>query len=160
MRGLSLIIILMLVTGCAHVISDEMRARADENTDLRVILKSPEAYIGRTVILGGLIASSKNTDDGTFIEVLQKPLDSHGKPTSDDVSYGRFIIFNKGYLETNIYAAGRLVTVAGELTGTTEGKVGQMTYVYPIIKAEELRLHKNGDGGSRVRFSIGIWHAF
>jgi len=114
---LSLIFLILLISGCAHVVSKELRDRAEKEIAPIDVMKDPDAYKGRIVILGGIIASSINMKEGTYIEVIQKPLDYRGRPEDTDISHGRFIILYEDYLDTAIYSHGREVTVAGEVMG-------------------------------------------
>lgn len=157
-RHLLLLTIISLF-GCAHIISKEVREKADIELAPSDLLKDPNAYRGKTVILGGVIVSSTNTEEGTYIEVVQKPLDHRGRPKDTDISYGRFIIFFDGYLDTAIYSQGREVTAAGEVLGKIMRPLGEMEYPYPLIKSRELHLLE-----PRYRipifFEIEIWKVF
>jgi hypothetical protein len=62
------------------------RDRAEPGLDTELFFADPEAYSGKTVILGDVISSSRNAQDGTYIKVLQKPLDYRGIPEDTDVS--------------------------------------------------------------------------
>ncbi|GBE32880.1 outer membrane protein slp precursor [bacterium BMS3Bbin05] len=161
-RMLHVFFILILsysLISCAHVVSEEMRAKADTGLSPEKIFKNPDSFAGKTVIMGGVIISAKNEASGTYIEVLQRPLDSRGRPERTDMSAGRFIAFRDGFLDSKIYSPGRQVTVAGEITGGMSGKVGEMPYRYPLVKIEEIHLYQPG---RRIpfSFSIGIWHIF
>ncbi len=152
-------ILFFLLISCAHVISKETRQKVDLNLTPEDVFKNPDAYKGRAVILGGIIVSLKNTDEGTYIEVLQNPLDYRGRPRDIDRSQGRFIIFHKGYLDTAIYSSGKRITVAGVISGKTIRPLGEIQYTYPLIKSIEIRLsERNYD--IPIRFSIGVFKGF
>jgi outer membrane lipoprotein len=158
-RSILIFTLLLLVTGCAHVVSDEMRSQVDEGIPIALIFEHPEDYIGKIVILGGDIASSRNTQEGTYIEVVEKELDSRGRPMYSDRTHGRFIILHEGFLDTAIFATGRYVTVAGEVIGNKVLPLGEIDYSYLFIKSRELHLVQPGEGVP-VHFGIGIWHGF
>ena len=103
-------------------------------------MQSPETYIGKTVILGGTVVMTRNYEEGSEIEVIQRDLDYSDYPMDDDQSSGRFIFLYNGYLESEIYAEGRRVTGAGKVKGAKQGKVGEKTYLFPVIEVEELKL--------------------
>lgn len=153
------LIMVLLLAGCSHVISGEVRENVDPGFSVEEFFRNPGSYNGKTVILGGLIVNSRNADKGSYIEVLQKPLDRRGLPEETDLSYGRFVAFSQGFLDKNIYSAGKRITVAGVVTGKMKGNIDEMEYEYPLIRIEEVRLHR-ASGGVPVRFSIGIWHIF
>lgn len=158
-RFLALILLIPLISGCAHVISSELRERADKKIAIRDLMKDPDAYTGRIVIIGGIIVSSINAEEGTYIEVVQKPLDYTGRPDDTDISYGRFIILHEGYLDTAIYSRGREITVAGEVIGKMVRPLGKIQYQYLLIKSRELYLF-GPRYGVPLRFGIEIWHTF
>jgi outer membrane lipoprotein len=61
-------------------VSKEWREKADTEINTQQLFKSPADYKGKIVIIGGVIIKSTNTKEGTYIEVVQMPLDSTGKP--------------------------------------------------------------------------------
>ncbi len=156
---LMLIISLFILNGCAHVISEQVRKQADQGLTFEVILKDPDSYKGRKVILGGVIISSNNADEGTYIEVLQKPTGKTGRPKDTDISRGRFIIFNDGYLDKMIYSKGKEITVAGEISGKMIQLLDETRYSYPLIKSIELHIHSSRPKVS-THFSIGVYKSF
>ena len=157
-RIISVLIILIIFSGCAHVISKDIRILADKEIPALNYIREPDKYKGRIVILGGVIASSLNTVEGTYIEVIQKPLNYRGIPEDTDISYGRFLILYDGYLDTAIYSPGREITVAGEVLGKRIGRIGEMQYAYLLLKSKEIYLFKYRP--LPIRFEIGIWHVF
>lgn len=128
------------LTGCAPVISKEVRGMVSEELTLGEVAKNPEAYRGATVLWSGLIISAINLQDGTMIEVLQKPADFRGKPKDVDYSEGRFLVIDPSYLDVAIYTQGRMVTVAGEVQGKKIQDLGEMKYAYPLISGKEIYL--------------------
>ena len=159
MKRLFLMLIIASLLGCAHVISQELRERADKEMSFTALLKDPDRYVGRFVILGGIIASSANTEEGTYIEVVQNPLDFRGRPEYTDISGGRFLILYEGYLDSAIYSQGKEVTVAGEVIGKRVRPLGEMQYTYPLIKSSEIHLF-TPSYGIPIRFGISIFKTF
>jgi outer membrane lipoprotein len=131
---------LFSVNGCAPPISKQLREQVSEELTLKVVLKKPEAYKGKTILLSGVIISSVNLKEGTMIEVLQKPADMQGRPKDVDESQGRFLALYPGYLDVAIYNGGRKVTVAGEVQGKRIQPLGEIDYTYPLISAREIHL--------------------
>ena len=107
---------------------------------MKVVLKSPEAYKGNTVLFSWVIISFVNLKEGTMLEVLQKPADMQGKPRDVDESEGRFLALNPGYLDVAIYNGGRKVTVVGKVQGKRIQPLGEIDYTYPLIQAKEIHL--------------------
>ena len=127
-------------TGCAPVISKQLREQVAKELTLSEVLKNPEAYKGKFILWSGVIISSVNLKEGTMIEVLQKPADTRGKPKDVDDSEGRFLALYPGYLDVAIYNGGRKVTVAGEVQGKKIQRLGEIEYTYPLISAKEIHL--------------------
>ncbi len=145
--------------GCAHVVPEEIRKEVDRGLTPQQIFKEPEAHSGKTVMLGGIILAVANTKDSTYIEVLERPLSSTGKPLDTDESRGRFMIRYDGYLDPAIYSKGKALTVVGALSGTIPGKIGEMEYKYPLIISKNIYLSER-TRDIPVRFGIGIFKSF
>lgn len=154
-----IILIFTLFFSCAHVVPKEIRKEIDSNITPEMVFKNPEAYTGKTVMLGGMILATENRKDATYIEVLERPLDSMGRPLDTDDSSGRFMIKYNGFLDPALYTKGKLLTAVGRLLGTIPGQIGEMEYKYPLLDSRNIYLfEKRRD--IPVRFSIGIFKTF
>ena len=129
-----------LLAGCASVISQAALKEVDQNLRFEQLLENPEAYRGRVVLLGGDIIATENFSDETRIVVLARPLEYRGKPAAKDVSKGRFIISNPGFLDPAIYRPGRKITVVGTVVGEEVRPLDKIEYTYPVIAQKELYL--------------------
>ena len=67
-------------TGCAPVISKQLRKEAGEPVPFEALLMRTEDYKGRVVIIGGYILETVNEPEGSWLTVLQSPLDSQNRP--------------------------------------------------------------------------------
>lgn len=152
-------VLIFFLTGCAHVVSEQTRQRLDAGVYVEALFQNPDSYKGKTVMLGGVIASAKNTAEGTYIEIVERPLDSRGRPIDTDISRGRFIMFYKGYLDTAIYTQGRKITVAGSVAGSMVRPLGDVDYNYLLLNSIEHHLIRPRQAPS-VSFGIGILHTF
>jgi outer membrane lipoprotein len=130
----------LLLQGCTYAISPEMSARVDKTISFEMIQADPDTFKGKVVLLGGTIAQTVNSRQGTVIEVVQKPLDYWGKPKRTDRTGGRFLLLSPGYLDVMIFAPGREITVAAEVAGTRSKALDEMEYSYPVVIARELKL--------------------
>jgi outer membrane lipoprotein len=133
--------LIIFTLGCAHVISNDLRARADLSLSFSQVHQNPEAYKGKFVVWGGEIIETLNQKDGTTqIEVFQRPLNWRGEPKKTLVSEGRFLILAEKYLDPYFYRKGTKITVAGEIQGEKIKPVGEMDYRYPLLLSKELYL--------------------
>ena len=138
----SLIFLLLISAGCTPFISKDLRREISRDITFKQVIKDPEAYIGKTVLISGIIIGSKNTKEGTLIEILQKSADMEGRPKDVDNSDGRFLALYDGYLDTAIYTQGREAAVAGEIKGKRVLPLGEIDYTYPFISIKEIHLFK------------------
>ena len=126
--------------GCSHQLPQTMRKDVDETITFNRLIETPEDFIGKRVLYGGAIVETRVLPEGTEIEVVQKKIDFSGYPEAGDESGGRFIFFEKGFLEPEIYSKGRGVTGVGKFTGTRMGKVGERPYEFPVIELDKIKL--------------------
>jgi outer membrane lipoprotein len=154
---------LLLLVGCAHVISKEVLKEVDKNATFAQVVKEPDAYKGKTVLFGGDIIETKNFADKSVVTVLQRPLDSRDRPATGDVSEGRFIVTTPGFLDPAIYSPGRKITVAGKVVGKEKRPLGEIEYTYPVIEKQGLYLwpaEKPASTEPKVQFGFGVGVGF
>lgn len=138
-KGWLVLLCFILLPGCAHVISKDLRDSADPTLTFAQVLKDPDAYRGKNVVWGGEIIESLNRRDGsTLVEVFQRALNWRGEPTGK--SDGRFLVTVDNYLDPYVYAKGRRITVAGEVLGEERKPLGEMDYRYPLIQSKQIYL--------------------
>jgi len=153
----------LMVTGCAHVISQEMRSQVAPELTFKEVTKEPMSYQGKIVLWGGVIVKCTNTEEGTLIEVRETALGFRGKPKDIDVSHGRFLVSHPEYLDCRIYGKGRKITVVGEISGQKTLPLDEIDYTYALISAKEIYLWKqertySGGPGWHFQFGLGIYH--
>jgi outer membrane lipoprotein len=122
-------------------------------------VKNSQGVAGTRVLWGGMIINTNNLDKGSEVEVLAYPLAPSQRPDIDKAPLGRFIARTSEYLESVDFAQGRLITVAGLLAGTREGKIGETHYVYPVVEPEAGHIYLWPVGSGRrtePQFSIGV----
>ena len=148
---------LFAFSGCAPVISKQLKEQVAKELTLSLVLKDTDTYKGKTVLWSGVIISSVNLKEGTMLEVLQKPADRQGRPKDVDESQGRFLALYPRYLDVAIYNSGRKVTVAGEIQGEKIQCLGEIDYTYPLISAKEIHLWPV-EKKDRVYYPCPYWH--
>jgi outer membrane lipoprotein len=102
--------------------------------------QSPDIYVGREVILGGVIVTTTNTEEGALLEIYDTRLDSQNRPVDIDKSPGRFLALYDGFLDNSIYRPGRRVTVIGTVQGERIQPLDKIDYHYPLLKVTKLYL--------------------
>ena len=139
-RFLVIIISIGCLSGCAHVISEDVLEESNRDISFDELRKNPDTYSGQMVLLGGVIVESLNKKEGTLLEIYQTEIESEGMPINLDVSDGRFLALYEGFLDSEIYRAGRKVTIAGRVKGKRVKKLGQVDYHYPYLIIKEMHL--------------------
>lgn len=81
---------LVLLSGCAHVISRATLDEANQNVTFAELRQDPSRFLGTMVILGGVIVKTVPEKTGTLLEVYQTRTDRWGEPLDLDHSGGRF----------------------------------------------------------------------
>jgi outer membrane lipoprotein len=139
--GVFVFILFFFLTGCAHVISKDLRAKVDPSLNFREVFQNPSAFQGKTVIWGGDVVQTTNQKDGkTLIEVFQRPLGWKGEPKDTPTSEGRFLVLADKYLDPYLFTRARKITVAGEILGEETRALGEMDYRYPLLASKQIYL--------------------
>jgi outer membrane lipoprotein len=154
-----LFIVAALLAGCAGTAPFD-RDRYDDALTPNDIARSPNALPGHRALWGGLIIAVRNLENSSELEVLSYPLDGRQRPDPNRPPQGRFLAVAEGYLEIADYAEGRMVTIAGTVTGTRGGKIGESEYTYPVIETRPELIHLWPTGRPetepRLNFGIGV----
>lgn len=132
--------IMLFFQGCTYAISPGVADKADKTILFEKLQADPDSFKGKLIIVGGTIAQISEVNQGTLIEVTQKPLDVWGKPERTKRTGGRFLVFHPGLLNMLAYAPGVDITIAGEVLGTSSPRIGDKQYDYPIVLSKELKL--------------------
>ena len=123
----------------------------------KIVIDEPGDSRDKTVLWGGTILDTRNLKESTQIEVLAYSLNSSYRPKLKSKPLGRFIILQQGYLEPTNYAQGRSLTVLGNVGDIQTGNVGESTYVYPVIAAQQLKLWSvKNERQPRSSFHFGL----
>ena len=147
-RACRLMIILFLlaaggmISGCAPVFPRELTDRVDRHVSFKELQGDPDRFTGHLgAMLGGVIVSAKSMKEGTLIEVLQKPLDSDGRPLETDQTEGRFfVVESEQFLDPAVYHSERLITVVAEVAGKKTMPIDEILYQFPFLNAKAVHL--------------------
>ena len=142
---LLLVSLMVLLGGCAHVMSEEGLKSVDLSVAYADIKRNPEKLIGKKVLVGGIIAGTKSSGDVIMLEVTQLELLNNGAPDESSTSAGRFLAISSELIDPIIYRMGNLVTIIGEIKGKKIQQLENVDYPYPLISVKELRLFRTSE---------------
>ncbi len=134
-----LLLATLLLSACSSV-PEKISSPAAVPVSISQAATNPDKLRGTAVRWGGTITRVENQQQKTRVEVVARELFDDGEPKKSDQSLGRFMAEIKGFLDPAIYAVGRNFTVVGPLAGTLQGKLGEMNYTYPLVKADSYYL--------------------
>jgi outer membrane lipoprotein len=155
------IFFIMFVSGCTAWISQVSRSKVTYTGTFSTLQKTPDAYKGEVVMIGGRIIEVKTSPSLSEIFVLQLALDTGGRPVNPDQSEGRFIVQTKQFLDPAIYQKDILLTVVGTLKGSKVESIGGFEYSYPLIELIEIKLWpKEMQTRPMIHFGIGVGTSF
>lgn len=148
---------IFMTAGCAPPFPKETLDKVNRSVSFQELKRDPEQFKGVWVMLGGMIVAAKNANDGTLIEILQKPLDKNGRPLETDTTEGRFLVQSTAFLDSAVYHQGRLITVIAEVIGRKELPLDEIIYPYPLLIMQDLHLWGLSTG-PRFIFGVGVSH--
>jgi len=136
----------LLLSGCAHVISEDSRSLVDPTITFSSLRAAPDSFVGKYVMLGGVVAGVRNDKDGSRLEVVQTPLESDDLPEeASHASGGRFLAVTSAFLDPLVYKAGRRVTLVGQVHGKQALPIDQTEYLYPVLTIREIYMWKESE---------------
>ncbi|MBI5315665.1 MAG: Slp family lipoprotein [Nitrospirae bacterium] len=146
-----IVAVLVTLTGCTSM------QKAGDGPDTQAlpflqVKAAPDSLKGQAVVFGGNVLTGRRLKDGTRIEILQLPLDRSTRPGYDlTQSQGRFIAFQREFLDPATLPPGTRVTVTGEISGSVTLPLDETDYTYPVINIKQLRVWtKSEDVAPRV----------
>lgn len=155
------IFFIMLVIGCATGISQQARSKVTYAGTFSALQKTPDAYKGKVVMLGGRIIEANASSHLSELTVLQLAIGTSDRPKISDKSEGRFIVQSKQLLDPAIYEKDMLITLVGTLKGSKVLPIGDLKYTYPIVEPIEIKLWPKGIQTQPVfNFGIGVGTTF
>ena len=139
MKKLIIASALVLSLGGCHSVPESIQVPEGINlVMLEQVLQaeSPDALSRQPARWAGKIAQIRNLESYSEIEVVAFPTSSSGKPQTTKNSPGRFIAKVDGFIEPHVFTEGRLITIVGEVSGKSDGMIGEMAYQFPTLDAE------------------------
>lgn len=157
-----LVAVIAFIAGCARPFPSRVTDQVDKKISFADLHKDPRSYKGKWVMFAGVIVGSITERDGsTYLELVQKPADSQGRPLRTDESGGRFIAVSKQFLDPAVYRGGRVITVVGQVIGDSVKPLDGMVYRYPLLAVEALHLWEPSYGPRyQVGVGVGVMHGY
>lgn len=121
---------------CASQVPQTIRQAPANSPSLAQVRANIPDYLGREVRWGGAIIETGNRENSTRFIVLGRTLSKDGEPAISDASPGRFIASVPKFLDPEVYAPGRRITVTGTLRRVETGQVGEYPYTYPVLQTK------------------------
>jgi outer membrane lipoprotein len=156
---ITLLAVVFGIAACSPPFPKEVLEKIDRNISFRDLKEEPERYKGTWVMVGGVIVDVKSAKEGSYLEVLQKALDSRGRPLQTDVTEGRFLVFSEQFLDPAVYQRGRAISVVAEVAGKRALPLGGIEYRYPLLNGKAMHLWEPYTGPT-FHFGIGVFHQF
>jgi outer membrane lipoprotein len=123
-----------------QILPDHLEQQIDQTVAFTDLKANPAAYLGKTVMVSGIVLKSKRVKDRTEIEVLQIPTGSGAMPKKDRArSQGRFLAIKSGeFLDPAVVDAGTPLTVVGEVGSPVTRSMDDGEYTYPVLEIKHL----------------------
>ena len=117
----------------------ELEQQIDASVAFADLRAAPDNYLGRVIMVAGVVIKSKRTENRTEIEVLQLPAEGGGPSTTERTrSEGRFLAFREEFLDPATLPPGTPVTVVAVVTGSTTRPLDDSEYTYPLLDIKHL----------------------
>ncbi len=131
--------LLLLAGGCTHYLSEQSREGVDRGITFERLRHNPDAYLGKTVLLGGVVTAIAPYHGGTRLEVEEHRPDSRELPDATVPSRGCFFAVSRVPLDPARYEPGALVTLVGKVAGKGTLPPGGGAESCPVIDVVEIR---------------------
>lgn len=154
--------LLALFLGACATIPQPIAGDAAQFSPILANQATPQS-VGQRVRWGGVLVSTEPQTNQTCLEVLARELDRSARPiVRNDVHFGRFMACGPGFRDPAVYTEGREVTLIGELSGFSDGLIGEYTYRYPMVTTQSLylwpeRSEKDDLNRGYAGFYPGFW---
>ncbi|MCM2264040.1 MAG: Slp family lipoprotein [Desulfuromonadales bacterium] len=126
------LLLLWPATGlAASPVPTEIYAEVDHALRPAKVLATPEAYLGRTLLLGGVVERTVSEPGNVLVEIVCYNLTDDDRPVQPDPVLGRVLI-SGSELDGAILQPGRLLTLVGEVVGRGQSDTGAL----PLLKVK------------------------
>lgn len=109
---------------------------------------------------GGAVVQARPQGEQTCFEVVGLELDARGEPLDSDTSTGRFLACARGFYDPAIYNEGRYVTFTGRLEGAAPQQIGERSFQFPKLQADQVYLWPKRREVRYVPYPVPYWDPF
>ncbi len=129
-------IFFLALCGCARSISKDTMAKVDTEKTFSVVMQNPQAYIGSTVLWGGVIENIQQGPGETKLIVSQAPLNPNGYPRTEAADR-EFLAHTSRPLDPQIFHRGSEITLVGEIDALEKSRFGGDD-TFPVLRIIEI----------------------
>jgi len=133
-----LLIGLLALQGCAMPLPDTLAKPAIDDPGISRVRDNINQNLNTVVRWGGTITSIRNQAQDTVIEVVERSLNSNGRPRTSGPSGGRFIAKVEQFLDPEVFEVGAIITIFGVVSASEFRKIGEHQYEFPVVKVQTL----------------------
>ncbi|MBY0475506.1 MAG: Slp family lipoprotein [Nitrosomonas sp.] len=139
MKSFLLLLPYFLLSGCAGLPPAIGNAPAI-NVSYNQLSHDINNYKDEPVRWGGVIINVENEKNASLMQVLYYPLDFGGRPQPHKAGEGRFVVKTTEFLDPEVYAKDKEITVVGVIAGDIEQTVGKRIIQVPLLSATAIHL--------------------
>lgn len=156
MKSYFVLILLAFFGGsCAPIISNTTYQKVDKEVLLEDLFETPNSFIGKTVLVGGVVIQFDKTNNRLL--AFQTQLDSRLRPLENDKTLGRFLVVFDKPIDKDKFEKGVKLTIVGKLEGVENLPLHQTSYNYLVLKPIEYHLwSKDQPWDFRPGFQVGV----
>lgn len=137
---LRLLFLSCLLLGACTSLPQTMKDAHVADISYSQVTQNIDSYKDVPVRWGGVIIDVENEESFSLIQVLFYPLSYSGRPQSDELHGGRFVIKSTEFLDPVVYAKNKEITIVGTLNGEIERTVGKKIIQVPLIQSSDIHL--------------------
>lgn len=130
-----LVLVITILSACSTA-PKSLRSAPELSPLVSDVQAAPKSYQGEAARWGGSIVAVNHANGKTTVQIVSRPLSSNSRPSGKDQTDGRFLAIFEGFLEPEIYKEKRLLTVLGRLDGVDRQKIGNLDYVFPVLRVQ------------------------
>jgi outer membrane lipoprotein len=129
----------VLRKGNLNEVPPELGKQIDDSVAFADLRAAPGNYVGRVIMVGGVVIRAKRMENRTEIEVLQLPAEAEGLSTTARLrSEGRFLAVREEFLDPATVPPGTPITIVGVVSGSITRPLDDSEYTYPILEIKHL----------------------